>query len=61
MVDQVQKDVVDVEVVEVRVGSTPRAAGAVPSVDDAEVAAEAVHNTHTEEAEEDTLFQDNHT
>jgi len=58
---RVQKDVGVVVVV--RVDSTLRAAGAgaVPSVDDAEVAVELVHNTHTEEEEEHTSFQNNHT
>ena len=34
--------------------------GVVPFVDDAEVAAEAAHNTHTEEEGEHTSFRDNH-
>ena len=62
MEDQAQKDV-DVVVV-VHVDLTPQAeeAEVAPSVDDAEAvaAAEAVHNTHTEQEAEHTLFQDNH-
>ena len=61
MEDQAQKDAD--EVVVVHVDSTPLAAeaGVVPSVDDAEAAAaEAVHNTHTEQEGEHTSFPDNH-
>lgn len=64
MEDQAQKDV-DGVVAVVHVDLTPQAeeVGVAPSVDDAEAAAaaaEAVHNTHTEQEAEHTLFQDNH-
>ena len=68
MEDQVQKGVDEVEVVVVEevvvvvhVDSTPlEEAEVVPSVDDAEAVAEAVHNTHTEKEAEHTSYQDNH-
>ena len=63
VVDQAQKDVDEMVVVVVHVDSTPLAeeAGVVPSVGDAEVAAaEAAHNTHTEQEGEHTWSQDNH-
>ena len=62
MEDQAQKGVDEVVVVVVvHVDSTPlEEAEVVPSVDDAEAAAEAVHNTHTEKEAEHTSFQDNH-
>ena len=57
MEDQTQKDkVVD------HVDSTAlvEEAGVVPSVDDAEAAAEDVHNTHTEQEAEYISSHDNH-
>ena len=60
--DQAQKNVDEVVVVDVDLMPLAEEAGVVPSVDDAEAAAaaEAVHNTHTEQEAEHTSFQDNH-